>query len=193
MQALTAIQGMSDIGITQINEATIKNFFFKRPYINTTGAEIKECLRKVGIKLRPCKDYIPLDYMPEKDGEVKVEHVVKPYKNRKEITKDELINLYIKQNLTTEQIAVLKKCSSNHVYSELKRQKVFTKKNSLQITLLKNINKIIYQHKEKNMKLVDIAKLYNCTTCVISKLLISNGYNPRKYSTRTKYKKKEVV
>ena len=78
-----------------------------------------------------------IEYMLMKE----VEHAVKPYKNRIAIAKDELINLYIKQNLTTEQIAVLKKCSSNHVYSELKRQKVFTKKNSLQITLLKNINK----------------------------------------------------
>jgi len=189
MQALTAIQGMASIGITQINEATIKQFFFKRPYIHTTGQEIKECLREVGIKLRPCKDYIPLDYMPEKDGEVKeVEHLVKPYQNKIEISKSELINLYIKQDLSIEQIAKLKKCSSNHIYKELHRRDIKTKKSSLQISLLKNLDKIIYQHKIENMKLTEIAKFYNCTSAEISRTLLRNGYKSRQNKC-----KKEVL
>jgi len=116
MQALTAIQGMATIGITQINEATIKNFFFKRPYIHTTGAEIKECLKEVGIKLRPCKDYIPLDYMPLGKEEIIYSEIFK--------SREELYNLYIIKRKSPSVIANTKKCSTQEVYDNLVKFKI---------------------------------------------------------------------
>ena len=179
IEALTAIKGMAAIGITQINEQTIKDFFSKRSYIHTTGKEIKECLKEVGIKLKPCKDYIPLDYMPVGCEQKEVRKKSYSTKIGTSLTKAEIKNLYIKQDLSIQQIMELKNCSSNTIYSKLRTYKIAIKKTALQKKLHENLNKIILMHSVDKMRYGDIGKIYGCTADAISMMLISNGYNVR--------------
>jgi len=113
LTAITAIQGMAGMGVTQINEATIKDWFFKRPYIKTTGKEIKECLMEVGIKLRPCKDYIPSSYMPLPVAEEVYTELFRD--------KEELYDMYITRSISPSKIAYIKHCETREVYDNINK------------------------------------------------------------------------
>ena len=64
MQTLEIIKQMKGIGIIEISETNLKNWFSKYNLNGVTGAEIKKCAKEAGINLIPCKTCIPIDFKP---------------------------------------------------------------------------------------------------------------------------------
>lgn len=133
MKAMQVIKQIRLLGINQISEGTIKDWFSKRPYLETTGKEIKKCAKEVGITLKPCNIFIPNSFMPVIVFEDRYKDVNNVF------TEKEIVNLYFRKNLTAKEISALKGCGINTFYCYLKKFGFETKK-KIEINQSLNIN-----------------------------------------------------
>lgn len=177
---LNILTDLKSMGISQISEYTLKDFFSQNDSIRTTGKEIKECATKLGIKLKDCKTVIPNDFM-----------------TNKKFTKEILVELYVNQKMNQSQISRMYHCSKATIHDNLKKHGIEIRqriKNLPSVAIDKDIEKIKTLHMN-GATLNEIAKMYNSSRVTVHRKLDECGYSckeVRKRNGRIKRKNSDI-
>lgn len=164
MTTQIAIETIKSLGINQVSEKELKDWFAHRPQFNTTGKEIKKIATDIGIKLIDCDIKIP--------SFIKI--------NEREMgdlfTKEEIQELYFNKNHTIAEVCKIKKCNKNtfldyYKYFGFEKKKRPTQKERMTKKDIKTISRLY----EKEMFTIhQIAKKFLVADYVIKDVLVEN-------------------